>query len=56
MANEYVEKLRRHTMKYLITLSLTVLSMYILIKKVYKQASIQDTVEAPLDYFKGGEN
>lgn len=41
-------------MKYLITLTLTA-TLYILIKQMYKQASVQDTVEVPLDYFKGGE-
>ncbi|WP_275431838.1 hypothetical protein [Mammaliicoccus sciuri] len=41
-------------MKYLIILSLTA-TLYILINQMYKQASVQDTVEAPLDYFKGGK-
>lgn len=42
-------------MKYIITLTLTAM-LYIIINQIYKQASVQDTVEAPLDYFKGGEN
>ena len=42
-------------MKYLITLTLTLISLYVFLKNTYKYASIQDTVEAPLDYFKGGE-
>lgn len=41
-------------MKYLITLALTA-TLYILINQIYKQACVLDTVEAPLDYFKGGE-
>ena len=41
-------------MKYLLTLSLTA-TLYILIKQAYKYAQLQDTVEAPLDYFRGGE-
>ena len=41
-------------MKYLITLPLTI-TLYIFISQMYKQARVQDTVEAPLDYFKGGE-
>lgn len=41
-------------MKYLITLALTA-TLYILIKQAYKYAQLQDEVEAPLDYFKGGE-
>lgn len=43
-------------MKYLITLSLATLTLYVLIKQTYKYTQLQDTVEAPLDYFKGGEN
>lgn len=41
-------------MKYLITLALTA-TLYILIKQTYKYTQLQDEVEAPLDYFKGGE-
>lgn len=41
-------------MKYVITLTLTT-TLYILINQIYKQASVQDEIEAPLDYFKGGE-
>ncbi|GAB1611569.1 hypothetical protein HB162lentus_02130 [Mammaliicoccus lentus] len=42
-------------MKYLITLSLAVLTLYVFTKRTYKYANVQDTVETPLDYFKGGE-
>lgn len=46
-------------MKYLITLSvaglITGLSLHIFFRNTYKYASIQDEVDAPLDYFKGGE-
>ncbi len=37
-------------MKYLITLSLTALTLYVFIKRTYKYASVQDEVEAPIDY------
>ena len=39
-----------HTMKYLITLSLAALTLYAFIKRTYKYASIEDEVEAPIDY------
>lgn len=42
-------------MKYIITLTLTLITLYVFLKNTYKYASIQDTVEAPIDYFKGGE-
>ena len=35
---------------YLITLSLAVLTLYVFIKRTYKYASVQDTVEPPIDY------
>ena len=34
-------------MKYLITLSLAVLTLYAFIKRTYNYASVQDEVEAP---------
>ena len=34
-------------MKYLITLSLAVLTLYAFIKRTYKYASVEDEVEAP---------
>ena len=34
-------------MKYLITLTLAVLTLYAFVKRTYKFASIPDTVEAP---------
>ena len=37
-------------MKYLITLSLAVLTLYAFIKRTYKYASVEDEVEAPIDY------
>lgn len=43
-------------MKYLITLTLAVLTLYVFIKRTYKYASVQDSIDAPLDYFEGGEN
>lgn len=35
---------------YLITLSLAALTLYAFIKRSYKYASVQDTVEPPIDY------
>ena len=37
-------------MKYLITLSLAVLTLYAFIKRTYKYASVNDEVEAPIDF------
>ena len=37
-------------MKYLITLSLAVLTLYVFIKRIYKISSVQDIVEPPIDY------
>lgn len=37
-------------MKYLITVSLAVLTLYVFVKRTYKYASVQDTVEPPIDY------
>lgn len=37
-------------MKYLITLSLAALTLYVFVKQSYKHASVQDEVEAPIDY------
>lgn len=37
-------------MKYLIGLSLAALTLYVFIKRTYKYASVQDTVEPPIDY------
>ena len=37
-------------MKYIITLSLAALTLYVFIKRSYKYASVQDTVEPPIDY------
>ena len=39
-----------HTMKLLITLSLAALTLYTFIKRTYNYASVQDEVEAPIDY------
>ena len=39
-----------HTMKYLITLSLAALTLYAFVKRTYNYASVQDEVEAPIDY------
>ena len=37
-------------MKYLITLSLAALTLYAFVKRTYKYASVEDQVEAPIDY------
>ena len=37
-------------MKYLITLSLAALTLYAFVKRTYKYASVNDEVEAPIDY------
>ena len=35
---------------YLITLSLAALALYAFVKRTYNYASVQDEVEAPIDY------
>ena len=37
-------------MKYIITLSLASLTLYSFVKRTYNYASVQDTVELPIDY------
>lgn len=37
-------------MKYLITLTISLLALYTFIKQSYKYASVNDTVEPPIDY------
>lgn len=37
-------------MKLLITLLLSTLALFIYVKRSYKYASVNDTVEAPIDY------
>lgn len=37
-------------MKYLITLTLTLIALYAYVKQSYKYASVNDEVEAPIDY------
>ncbi|MDT0711064.1 hypothetical protein RM614_07905 [Mammaliicoccus sciuri] len=37
-------------MKLLITLLLSTLALFIYVKRSYKYASLQDTVEPPIDY------
>ena len=39
-----------HTMKLLITLLLAALTLYAFVKRTYKYASVNDEVEAPIDY------
>ena len=39
-----------HTMKLLITLLLAALALYAFVKRTYNYASVQDEVEAPIDY------
>ena len=35
---------------YLITLTLAALTLYVFVKQSYKRATMQDEVEAPIDY------
>ncbi|WP_262674032.1 hypothetical protein [Mammaliicoccus sciuri] len=35
---------------YLITLTISLLALYTFVKRSYKYASVQDVVEAPIDY------
>ncbi|MBG9209438.1 hypothetical protein [Mammaliicoccus sciuri] len=35
---------------YLITLTISLIALYTFIKRSYKYASVQDEVEAPIDY------
>ncbi|MCD8898355.1 hypothetical protein [Mammaliicoccus sciuri] len=37
-------------MKYLITITITLIALYGFIKQSYKYASVQDEVEPPIDY------
>ena len=37
-------------MKYLITLLLAALTLYAFVKRTYKYASVEDRVDAPIDY------
>ena len=37
-------------MKYLITLTLATLTLYAFIKRTYKYTSVNDEVEAPIDF------
>ena len=37
-------------MKYLITLSLAILTLYVFIKRTYNYATVQDSIDAPIDY------
>lgn len=37
-------------MKYLITLTISLIALYTFIKRSYKYAGVQDKVEAPIDY------
>ena len=37
-------------MKYLITLTISIIALYVFIKRTYKYASVNDEVEAPIDY------
>ena len=39
-----------HTMKLLITLLLAALTLYAFAKRTYKYASVQDSIDAPIDY------
>lgn len=37
-------------MKYLIILTISIITLYVFIKRTYKYASVNDEVEAPIDY------
>ena len=37
-------------MKYLITLTISIIALYVFIKRTYKYASVNDEVEPPIDY------
>ena len=37
-------------MKYLIALLLAVLTLYAFVKRTYKISSVQDSIDAPIDY------
>ena len=37
-------------MKYLITLTISFIALYVFIKRTYKYASVQDSIDAPIDY------
>ena len=37
-------------MKYLITLTISLIALYAFVKRTYNYASVQDEVEAPIDY------
>ena len=37
-------------MKYLITLTISLITLYAFVKRTYNYASVNDEVEAPIDY------
>ena len=37
-------------MKYLITLTISLITLFIFIKRAYKISSVQDSIDAPIDY------
>ena len=37
-------------MKYLITLTISLIALYAFVKRTYNYASVEDQVEAPIDY------
>ncbi|MEB8093164.1 hypothetical protein [Mammaliicoccus lentus] len=37
-------------MKYLITLTISLIALYAFIKRSYKYATVQDSIEPPIDY------
>ena len=37
-------------MKYLIALTISIIALYTFIKRTYKYASVQDSIDAPIDY------
>ena len=37
-------------MKYLITLTISLIALYAFVKRTYNYASVNDEVEAPIDY------
>ena len=37
-------------MKYLVTLTISLIALFIFIKRAYKISSVQDSIDAPIDY------
>ncbi|WP_394877025.1 hypothetical protein [Mammaliicoccus lentus] len=37
-------------MKYLIILTISLIALYVFVKRTYKISSVQDSIDAPIDY------